>query len=51
MHSGSALGLESPLQADRGGWVVELTDGREGARFTGSAAKRRALRYLAATTS
>jgi hypothetical protein len=30
-----------------GGWVIELTDGREVARFTGFAAKRRALRYLA----
>ena len=30
-----------------GGWVIELTDGREVARFTGLAAKRRALRYLA----
>jgi hypothetical protein len=29
-----------------GGWVIELTDGREIARFTGLAAKRRALRYL-----
>jgi hypothetical protein len=30
-----------------GGWVIALTDGREVARFTGVAAKRRALRYLA----
>jgi hypothetical protein len=30
-----------------GGWVIQLTDGREVARFTGLAAKRRALRYLA----
>jgi len=30
-----------------GGWIIELTDGREIARFTGLAAKRRALRYLA----
>jgi hypothetical protein len=30
-----------------GGWIVELTDGREVARFIGPAAQRRALRYLA----
>lgn len=30
-----------------GGWAVALTDGREVARFTGLAARRRALRYLA----
>jgi hypothetical protein len=30
-----------------GGWVIELTDGRDVARFTGLAAKRRALRYTA----
>jgi hypothetical protein len=29
------------------GWAITLTDGRELARFTGPAAKRRALRYLA----
>jgi hypothetical protein len=29
------------------GWIIELTDGREVARFMGLAAKRRALRYLA----
>ena len=29
------------------GWAVALTDGREVVRFTGFAAKRRALRYLA----
>ena len=29
------------------GWAVTLTDGRELARFTGLAAKQRALRYLA----
>lgn len=29
-----------------GGWAVSLTDGRVVARFTGLAAKRRALRYL-----
>jgi hypothetical protein len=35
------------LKPIRGGWIIELTDGREVARFTGPAAKRRALRYLA----
>jgi hypothetical protein len=30
-----------------GGWIIELTDGREVARFRGLAAKHRALRYLA----
>jgi hypothetical protein len=35
------------LKPIAGGWVIELTDGREVARFTGLAAKRRALRYLA----
>jgi hypothetical protein len=30
-----------------GGYVIELTDGRELARFIGLTAKRRALRYLA----
>jgi hypothetical protein len=30
-----------------GGWVIVLTNGQEIARFTGLAAKRRALRYLA----
>jgi hypothetical protein len=34
-----------------GGWIIELTDGREIARFTGPAAKRRALRYLARVPS
>ena len=29
------------------GWVIALSDGREVARFTGPAAKRRALRYIA----
>ncbi len=29
------------------GWTVTLSDGRELARFTGFAAKRRALNYLA----
>ncbi len=29
------------------GWAVALTDGRVLARFTGLAARRRALRYLA----
>jgi hypothetical protein len=28
-------------------WAVALTDGREIVRFTGPAAKRRTLRYLA----
>ena len=28
------------------GWAVTLSDGRELARFTGLAARRRALRYL-----
>ncbi len=31
------------------GWAVYLTDGRELARFSGPAAKRRALRYLTRT--
>ena len=30
-----------------GGWIIEFTDGREVAQFTGLGAKRRALRYLA----
>lgn len=29
------------------GWTIALSDGRELARFTGLAAKHRALRYLA----
>ena len=29
------------------GWKIELSDGHELARFTGPAAKRRALHYLA----
>ena len=29
------------------GWAIQRTDGRELARFTGFAAKRRALAYLA----
>jgi hypothetical protein len=41
----SSLGVM--LKPIPGGWVIELTDGREVARFTGTAAKRRALRYLA----
>jgi hypothetical protein len=41
----SSLGVMlKPIPRD---WVIELTDGREVARFTGRAAKRRALRYLA----
>jgi len=35
------------LKPLRGGWAIELTDGREVARFTGLAANIRALRYLA----
>jgi hypothetical protein len=35
------------LERIPGGWIIELSDGREIARFTGPAAKRRALRYLA----
>ena len=31
----------------RYGWSLTLADGRELARFTGLAARRRALRYLA----
>jgi hypothetical protein len=30
-----------------GGWAVMLTDGRELARFSGPAARRNALRYVA----
>lgn len=30
------------------GWAIQLSDGREIARFTGLGAKRRALRYLGA---
>ena len=30
------------------GWAVTLSDGRELARFTGLAAKQRAVRYLVA---
>ena len=41
----SSLGVM--LKPILGGWLIELTDGREVARFTGPAAKRRALRYLA----
>jgi hypothetical protein len=32
------------------GWIIALTDGRELARFTGPAAKRRALHYLASAS-
>jgi hypothetical protein len=35
------------LGPTRHGWAVYLTDGRELARFTGPAARRRALRYIA----
>jgi hypothetical protein len=40
-----SLGVE--LKPIFGGWIIELTDGREVARFIGPAAKRRALRSLA----
>jgi hypothetical protein len=39
------------LKPITGRWVIELTDGREVARFTGAVAKHRALRYSPATTS
>jgi hypothetical protein len=45
----SAVGVM--LKQIPGGWIIELTDGREIARFTGPAAKRRALRYLARVPS
>jgi hypothetical protein len=45
LHGMSALAVM--LKPIRGGWAIELTDGREVARFTGLAAKIRALRYLA----
>jgi hypothetical protein len=35
------------LKPVRGGWAIELTDGREIARFTGVGAKRRAPRCFA----
>jgi hypothetical protein len=35
------------LKPITGGWVIELTDGREVALFPRPAAKRRTLRYLA----
>jgi hypothetical protein len=38
------------IRPTRHGWAVYLTDGREVARFTGLAAKRSALRYLASAT-
>jgi hypothetical protein len=41
----SSLGVR--LKPIPGGWLIELTDGREIVRFMGPAAKRRALRYLA----
>ena len=41
------ISLGVMLKPIAGGWVIELTDGREVARFTGPAAHRRALRYLA----
>ena len=39
--------VAATLKPIRGGWVIELTNGREIARFTGLAARRRAVRYLA----
>jgi hypothetical protein len=39
------------LRPIRYGWAVDLTDGRELARFNGPWAKRRALRYLAAAVA
>jgi hypothetical protein len=35
------------LRPIRGGWAIDLTNGREIARFTGIGAKYRAIRYLA----
>jgi hypothetical protein len=43
MTSANALSV-APVE---GGWAVMLTDGRELARFSGPAAKRDALRYVA----
>lgn len=40
-----ALGVM--LKPIRAGWVIVLSDGQEIARFTGPAAKRRALRHRA----
>jgi hypothetical protein len=45
MPSGHTISL-APVD---GGWAVMLIDGRELARFTGPDAKRKALRYVAAT--
>ena len=39
--------LAVALKPIRGGWVIEVTNGGEIARFTGLGAKHRALRYLA----
>ena len=39
--------LAITLQPINHGWAVTLIDGRELARFTGPAARDRALRYLA----
>ena len=39
--------LAATLKPIDNGWAITLTDGRELARFTGFAAKRRALAYLA----
>jgi hypothetical protein len=49
-HAPSLRGMSSlavMLKPIPWGWIIELTDGREVARFMGLAAKRRALRYLA----
>jgi hypothetical protein len=34
------------LRPVRGGWAIQLTNGREIARFTGLGARHRAVRYL-----
>jgi hypothetical protein len=34
------------LRPIRGGWAIDLTNGREIARFTGIGARYRAIRYL-----
>ena len=39
--------LAAMLKPINHGWAITLTDGRELARFTGFAAKRRAMAYLA----
>jgi hypothetical protein len=42
--------LSMILRPIRHGWSVQLTDGRELARFRGPGSKGRALRYLARAT-